>query len=129
LRSFWGATLTLPPDGNLPAHDPWSRRCLSVGLPCRRASGAEPSGHDGSGRAGGHAAGRAFTSNLIPSLVFLAAVLITAAWIQVCVGLRPLDAVRRRLTQVRYGAAPRLWASFPDGVRPLAREVNYLIDA
>jgi signal transduction histidine kinase len=76
-----------------------------------------------------HAAGLAFASDLVPSLALLAAVLIAAAWVQVSVGLRPLDAVRRRLTAVRSGEAVRLGKAFPDEVRPLAREVDHLLDA
>ena len=57
-------------------------------------------------RAEVHAAGLAFASDLVPSLALLARVLIAAAWVQVGVGLRPLDAVRRRLAQVRSGEAP-----------------------
>ena len=50
-----------------------------------------------------HAAGRAYVADLAPSLALLAAVLVAAGWVQVAVGLRPLDAVRRRLADVRSG--------------------------
>ncbi|HWK79994.1 MAG TPA: HAMP domain-containing sensor histidine kinase, partial [Thermomicrobiales bacterium] len=70
----------------------------------------------------------AFASDLAPSLSLLATILIAAAWIQVSVGLRPLDAVRRRLAQVRSGEAGRLGTAFPDEVRPLAAEVDHLLD-
>src|SRR5690606_34136028 len=68
-----------------------------------------------------HAAGRAFAADLFPSLVLLAAVLIIAAWIQVSIGLRPLDTVRQRLAQIRSGEATRLGSVFPDEVLPLGR--------
>jgi signal transduction histidine kinase len=76
-----------------------------------------------------HAAGRAFAGELAPSLVLLAAVLIAAAWVQVRVGLRPLDAIRRRIAAIRTGAAARLGTDFPDEVQPLAAEVDSLLDA
>ena len=76
-----------------------------------------------------HAAGRAFASELAPSLAVLAAVLIAAAWVQVSVGLRPLDAIRRRLAAIRTGAAARIGVDFPDEVQPLAAEVDSLLDA
>ena len=51
-------------------------------------------------------------------------ILVIAAWVQVDFGLRPLEAVRRKLTQVRAGEARRLGPAFPDEVRPLASEVD-----
>jgi signal transduction histidine kinase len=75
-----------------------------------------------------HVAGRAFASELVPSLAVLAVVLIAAAWVQVRVGLRPLDAIRRRLAAIRTGAAARLGTDFPDEVQPLAAEVDSLLD-
>ena len=76
-----------------------------------------------------HAAGLAFAADLMPSLALLAAFLLAASWAQVAVGLRPLDAVRRRLHAVRWGREARLGTAFPDEVRPLAAEVDHLLDA
>ena len=75
-----------------------------------------------------HAAVRAFASDLVPSLALLALALTAAAWVQVSIGLRPLDAVRRRLGEVRAGREARLGAAFPDEVRPLAAEVDHLLE-
>lgn len=75
-----------------------------------------------------HAAGRAFASELAPSLAVLAAVLTAAAWAQVRIGLRPLDAIRQRLAAIRTGAATRLGTDFPDEVQPLSAEVDSLLD-
>jgi signal transduction histidine kinase len=75
-----------------------------------------------------HAAVRAFASDLVPSLALLALALIAAAWVQVSIGLRPLDAVRRRLGEVRAGREARLGTAFPDEVRPLAAEVDHLLE-
>lgn len=75
------------------------------------------------------AASVAFAADLVPSLALLGAFLATAAWVQVTVGLRPLDAVRRRLRDVAEGRKARLGVDFPDEVRPLAAEVDHLLDA
>lgn len=75
-----------------------------------------------------HAAGRAFAGELAPSLALLASVLLAAAWVQVSVGLRPLDTIRRRLAAIRGGTAARMGTAFPDEVRPLAAEVDSLLD-
>ncbi|WP_262268435.1 sensor histidine kinase [Microvirga yunnanensis] len=138
-RSLWDATLTLPSDvpaaGEVHQHTipgPGGASLLAVErritLPARLGGGMIRA-VVALDRAEVHAAGLTFASDLVPSLAFLAAVLIAAAWIQVGVGLRPLDAVRRRLAQVRSGAADRLGAAFPDEVRPLASEVDHLLDA
>ena len=48
---------------------------------------------------------------------------------QVSIGLRPMDTLRDRLRAVRAGDAMRLGTDFPDEVRPLAAEVDFLLAA
>ncbi|SCZ06567.1 ATP-binding protein [Microvirga guangxiensis] len=137
-RSLWDATLPLPPDvpaaGEVHQHTipgPGGASLLAVerriSLPAS-VGGGTIRAVVAIDRAEVHAAGLAFASDLLPSLALLAAVLIAAAWIQVSVGLRPLDAVRRRLAKVRSGEADRLGAAFPAEVRPLVAEVDHLLD-
>ncbi|MBJ6125618.1 sensor histidine kinase [Microvirga splendida] len=137
-RSLWDATLTLPPDvlaaGEVHRHTipgPGGASLLAVErrivLPASLGGGTIRA-VVALDRAEVHAAGLDFASDLVPSLAFLAGILIAAAWIQVGVGLRPLDAVRRRLAQVRSGETARLGEAFPDEVRPLAAEVDHLLD-
>lgn len=137
-RSLWDATLPLPPDvpaaGEVHQHTIPGPGGASLLVVERRISlpvslgGATIRAVVAVDRAEVHAAGLAFASDLVPSLALLAAVLIAAAWIQVSIGLGPLDAVRRRLAQVRSGEAGRLGTAFPDEVRPLAAEVDHLLD-
>ena len=75
------------------------------------------------------AAVRRFAGALAPLLAVLALLLVAAAWAQVSIGLRPLAAVRQKLAAIASGEAPRLGDGFPDEVRPLAREIDSLIDA
>jgi signal transduction histidine kinase len=75
------------------------------------------------------AAGRAFAGELAPSLTLLGLALLFAAWLQVRVGLRPLEAMRRAIGAIRSGARARLPDDYPDEVTPLAEEVNSLLDA
>jgi len=137
-RSLWDVALPLPPDvpgaGEIHQHTipgPGGASLLAVerriALPASLGSRTIRAAV-AIDRAEVHAAGLAFASDLVPSLALLAAVLIAAAWIQVSVGLRPLDAVRRRLAQVRSGEAGRLGSAFPDEIRPLAAEVDHLLD-
>lgn len=64
------------------------------------------------------------TSVLIP----IAAVLVLFAWIQVSLGLRPLQAVGRDLNTVQTGQIWRMTRRFPDEVAPLVESINKLLD-
>lgn len=71
----------------------------------------------------------AFSRDLLFSLALLGIALIAAAWLQVTIGLRPLELLRTSLERVRSGAAARLEGEFPSEVQPLAAEVNGLLAA
>jgi signal transduction histidine kinase len=70
---------------------------------------------------------RDFLKEVAPFLLLLAVVLVAAAWLQVNVGLKPLEHVRRGVQAVRARAKRRLEGDFPDEIRPLAQEVNELL--
>jgi signal transduction histidine kinase len=138
-RSLWDASLALPPDtlrrGQAHTHTlrgPGGARLLaierSVSLPAH-LGGAAVRVTVAVDRADISNAAAGFAADLAPSLVLLAAVLFLAAWAQVTIGLRPLDAIRRQLAQVRAGRAMALDGEFPDEVQPLAAEVNHLLAA
>lgn len=76
------------------------------------------------------AAARAeFAGEIFPALALLGLILIVAAWIQVTLGLRPLEEVRRGVNAIRAGQQRRLEGHFPDEVGPLVSEVNDLLEA
>jgi signal transduction histidine kinase len=139
-RSLWDTVLHLPADplrsGEVHQHNisgPGGASLLAVERQVTLSAslgGGDVRAVVAVDRAELHAAGLAFARDLIPSLGLLAAVLIAAAWVQVTVGLRPLDLLRRRLGAVRAGREDRLGATgFPDEVRPLAAELDHLLDA
>jgi len=70
-----------------------------------------------------------FGGALVPYLLVLAILLIGATWLQVTIGLRPLTAMRHKLAEIGSGRTRRLGGGFPDEVRPLAREIDTLLDA
>lgn len=70
---------------------------------------------------------RDFLKEVTPSLALLALVLIMAAWLQVNVGLKPLEHVRRGVQAIRARAQRRLDGDFPHEIQPLAQEVNELL--
>jgi signal transduction histidine kinase len=138
-RSLWDETLALPPDtladGAVHEHriaGPGGTVLLalerSVILPARLGGGALRAAV-AVDAADITAATRAFAVDLLPYLAVLALVLIASAAVQVTVGLRPLGAVRSRLAGIRAGTERRLGDAFPDEIRPLAAEVDALIEA
>lgn len=72
---------------------------------------------------------RDFVADIVPALALLALVLTAAFWVQVNVGLKPLEAMRRAVKAVRSGATRRLDAEMPDEIQPLVAEVNELLSA
>ena len=70
-----------------------------------------------------------FARDLAVALGVLGLVLGIATWVQVGLGLRPLDALRRGVADIRSGRRRHLPANVPAEVKPLVEEVNGLIDA
>ena len=74
------------------------------------------------------AARNEFAEDIVPALFLLALVLTLAAWVQVNVGLKPLEAIRQGVIAIRTRRARRLETDFPDEIMPLVQEVNDLLD-
>jgi signal transduction histidine kinase len=72
-------------------------------------------------------ASREFALDLLPSLALLALALIAAAWVQIVVGLAPLQRIRSALAEVAAGKSSRVEASVPSEVAPLVDEINHLL--
>ena len=72
-------------------------------------------------------AGR-FTATLLVALGVLAAGLVVAVFLQVRVGLAPLNRVRLDVAEVRRGRKARLEGDYPVEVAPLTGELNALLD-
>lgn len=70
-----------------------------------------------------------FATDLAAALGILGLVLAIATSIQVELGLRPLDALRRGVAEIRSGQRQYLPANVPAEVMPLVEEVNGLINA
>lgn len=70
-----------------------------------------------------------FTAALAPFLLVLGGLLVAATWIQVSLGLRPLNSIRDRIAGIRSGQEKRLGGDFPEEVLPLAHEIDTLLDA
>jgi signal transduction histidine kinase len=71
---------------------------------------------------------RRFTVQIATAMALLAVGLLLAVIVQVRFGLRPLLALRGALSAVRAGQAVRLEGEFPAEVRPLADELNSMLE-
>jgi signal transduction histidine kinase len=67
--------------------------------------------------------------DVLAALGLLAIILIGAAWVQVLVGLSPLEVLRTGLEKIRVGKASRLSDDVPSELRPLVDETNRLLEA
>jgi signal transduction histidine kinase len=138
-RSLWDSSLMLPKDK--PAAGEVHRH-LAIGpangkvLIAERQIQLKIKGQDDPVRVAvaidaGHvaAATSAFASDLVIALGLLGLALAAATAVQVRLGLRPLDHLRRGIADIRAGREPRLASGVPDEVRPLVEEVNALLAA
>ncbi|HEY2446979.1 MAG TPA: HAMP domain-containing sensor histidine kinase [Rhizomicrobium sp.] len=69
-----------------------------------------------------------FNGTLFWSFAVLGVGLIGAIFVQVRIGLQPLDRVSHALARIRDGKARRLDGEFPSEIAPLATELNSLIE-
>lgn len=65
---------------------------------------------------------------LMGALALIMLTVSLALVIQVAYGLRPLRNIRRSLSEVRSGQRARIEGTWPEDLRPLAQEINALID-
>ncbi|MFT4079062.1 sensor histidine kinase [Rhodomicrobium sp.] len=79
--------------------------------------------------AGVSKAAAAFTRDLAVALAILGAVLTGATILQVSLGLRPLDRLRRGVADIRAGRIMTLPMAVPSEVQPLVEEMNALLDS
>ena len=138
-RSLWDATLPLPKDTLAPGEVHHHRvvgpknadliaveRTVVVSVNNRPAEVRIVFAADTSRIA---EARRAFVWDLIPALTLLGLVLGAATWIQIGLGLRPLERLRDRIVAVRQGRTARLEGPVPSEIVPLVDEINALLAA
>ena len=69
-----------------------------------------------------------FRSQLVIYLSLIGFALTVAAWAQVSIGLRPLQALRNQLSELRASHTKRLEGEFPTEIEPLVSEFNAVLD-
>ncbi len=70
-----------------------------------------------------------FRNYVILALGGIAALLLTSAWIQVNIGLKPAEMMRSSIERIRLGQERRIGPGFPDELTPLIDETNRLLEA
>ena len=138
-RSLWDTKLDLPEDmpivGTIHVHNipgPENSQLLTHE---RRLVFEAPSGETilrlavAIDRADVDALTAEYTWEVALSLLLIAAILILDGWVQVNVGLKPLDAIKEGLGCIRDGRSERLHVEVPTEIAPLVAEVNSLLDA
>jgi signal transduction histidine kinase len=138
-RSLWDQLLTLPgddlPDGVLHRHrlkGPAGQSLLALErrVLFRPESAARPlRAVVALDRRELAEARRDFATDMLPFLMVLGLALVLAAWLQVRVGLAPLERLRQGVQAIRSEGLGRLPADHPDEVLPLVGELNALIAA
>jgi len=140
-RSLWDSALSGPPEGPTaltqaagkpvyydtqgPVHEPLRAAALLTQLPGRAAPVIFMAAED---RTPVDVASRGFAAVTAGALVALGLGLVLAVFIQVRVGLAPLFALRREVAAVRTGKAERLAGEYPSELKPLAEELNALVE-
>lgn len=139
-RSLWDTALALPPDrlppGQIHSHEVKGPLMADLLLHEEPVIFKSPNGDRrvlrvevAIDRADVHLAVHDFAEELIPSLALLAAALVGSAWLQINVGLRPLEAVRQGVNAIASQQKRRLDDVYPTEVTPLVNEVNELLEA
>jgi signal transduction histidine kinase len=136
-RSLWDTTLSLPrdslADGTVHVHQsrgPQDTPLMVVERTVRTAEQPDEAWRlivAGDMKDTSQAIDR-FTGVLAASLLALGLLLVLAALAQVAVGLSPLRAMQRALTQVHEGRSSRLQGQFPTEVQPLIDDFNGVLD-
>jgi signal transduction histidine kinase len=133
-RSLWDVTLELPPAALQPAHEhevPGPRGSRLLVVERRLQQGENPGGllrvAVGVDRAEIDKAVHGFDQALATSLGLLAVALLSAAVVQVWIGLRPLAGLRSGLAAIRGGRSRHLDGTFPNEIQPLVDDLNNLL--
>jgi len=138
-RSLWDSTLHLPPD--IPAaaqirHHEIAGPAQSRLLVAERQASLTIDGRRVPVRVAVASdlervsrATASFARDLTIALAVLGLVLAAAMAVQIGLGLRPLDAVRRGVADIRAGRTHHLGTAVPAEVQPLVEEVNALLDS
>ncbi|MCX5515333.1 sensor histidine kinase [Kaistia algarum] len=135
-RSLWDQALDLPPaepgDGALHVHEaagPEGAQLIAVERTITDAGGRSFHAVVAEDHGAVTLAVSEYVRELTPELALLGGVLIAAIFVQISVGLAPLQALRGAVHDVVARRKTRLDVAVPSEVTPLADEINRLLEA
>jgi len=134
-RSLWDATLALPEEasGELKKIEelegPGGELTIAVQRTITDADGRSFRAIVAEDHHSVEVSVREYVQDLAPALILLAAALIAAFFVQITVGLAPLENLRVAVRNVIAQQTARLDVTAPSEVQPLADEINRLLDA
>ncbi|UVK42777.1 HAMP domain-containing histidine kinase [Mesorhizobium sp. AR07] len=135
-RSLWDATLALPvlgADGELRKIEelkgPGGELTIAVERTITDADGRSFRAVVAEDHRSVEVSVREYVRDLAPALIVLAVALMAAFFIQITVGLAPLENLRVAVRNVVTQRTARLDVAAPSEVQPLANEINRLLDA
>ncbi len=138
-RSLWDTRLKLPVDipdfGKVHVHTTSGPLNSSILIHERRLRFKSPAGEQiarlivAIDRAELDRMSTDFASEVAIALLALCIFLLLAGWVQISIGLGPLSLIRKNIAAIRTGDALRMNPDLPNEVRPLAKEVNDLLQA
>lgn len=135
-RSLWDATLALPDQGGSgeprkikELAGPGGELTLAVQRTITDADGRSFRAIVAEDHHSVEVSVREYVQDLVPALIVLAAALIAAFFVQITVGLAPLENLRIAVRNVIAQQTARLDVAAPSEVQPLANEINRLLDA
>lgn len=71
---------------------------------------------------------RQFRAQITAYLSLISLALIIAAWLQVSIGLKPLETLRQQLSKLRAHGSQRVEGEYPVEVQPLVNELNDVLE-
>lgn len=71
---------------------------------------------------------RQFRTQIATYLSLISLALIIAAWLQVSIGLRPLETLRHQLSKLKEHGSQRVEGEYPTEVQPLVTELNDVLE-
>ena len=135
-RSLWDATLALPDQGASgelkkieELEGPGGELTIAVQRTITDADGRSFRAIVAEDHHSVEVSVREYVQDLAPALIVLAAALIAAFFVQITVGLAPLENLRVAVRNVIAQQTARLDVTAPSEVQPLADEINRLLDA
>ena len=133
-RSLWDFVLDVPAANDTVYHQPGpdGRQLILLSRQLEIATNVGPRAYRvtvGEDHGPIQEATQRFARDVTQVLIVLGFLIVLAAWLQIRLGLSPIEAVKVAIEGVRRGDLARLEGRFPTELQPLVQEVNGMLDS